>query len=296
MSDPRSPSPRAPRPLPGSLRRMLAEYREHESLADEAEDRIWAAIDDAPDLPDDYDDEQFAVPPRGQPYRARRGGRGHWVWLGAAVAAAAAVVLVWRWDAATAERQAAEHGSAAPMTHEGTRPGGTAERNRPTGSATLRRAPGPPDSDASVPAATPRPPSAPAHEADTEPSPSRSGKVSNPSRPRPTRTRPTATGHEPPAAEPPAAKPPSTLAKERELVAAAWQALAKRDDTRALALATEHRQRFAHGLLAPERAAIATIARCRLQPAKAADHHEQFATAHPASVHAKQVDEACGSK
>ncbi len=88
----------------------------------------------------------------------------------------------------------------------------------------------------------------------------------------------------------------STLRAERELLASAREALTAGELDRVLELAARHLARFPRGLLAPEVAAVATMARCRKQPARAADELAAFVAAHPGAALLPTVREACSRK
>jgi hypothetical protein len=97
----------------------------------------------------------------------------------------------------------------------------------------------------------------------------------------------------PPVTSEPAveAKPSSTLEAERRLIAQAWNALAQGDPAAALASADTHRERFANGILAPERAAVEAIARCKRDGDDA--RARAFLKAHSRSPLAARVRSAC---
>lgn len=86
----------------------------------------------------------------------------------------------------------------------------------------------------------------------------------------------------------------STLADERRLLAQANTALADRDLTGALAAVDRYDRAFPRGALAPEMAAVRTMARCHRQPANATAELAQFERTHGASVLLSAVRRACG--
>ena len=71
------------------------------------------------------------------------------------------------------------------------------------------------------------------------------------------------------------------------------RALAQGNTAGALAVADEHARRFEHGLLAPERDAVETIARCRRGEGEGPGRAAAFHRAHPGSPLADRVDDAC---
>lgn len=279
---PSAPPPRAPAPLPGHARAMLTAYRDAESIPPEIEARIWSVVgaDDAPEPAFDPWDEPR---PRGADRR--------WLTYGAATLAAAAILLLaWRMGGSLAERRQPERtpgaaamqgdaaipqGHAAPSTRQRTvappSPAPSTDPEPTTDPSTV--APSRPPSSTSPEASTPSPRSAP----------SSSDRPSTPTPipgPRPTS----------PASDP---EPSSSFAAERELVARAWRALALGEPARALEATAAHARRFPAGLLAPERDAIETIARCRQVPTHGPRRAAAFHRAHPRSPLAPRVDEAC---
>jgi len=85
----------------------------------------------------------------------------------------------------------------------------------------------------------------------------------------------------------------SSLAEERSLIASAWLDLSRGDAEQALLDAQDHRRRFPHGVLTPERDAISAIAGCRLARRDAMVEALEFRSRHPASALAAQVRAAC---
>jgi hypothetical protein len=85
----------------------------------------------------------------------------------------------------------------------------------------------------------------------------------------------------------------TTLARERDLIARAWSALAHGDPASALARATEHEQAFPEGLLAPERRAIEVIAHCKRGDRDAGKAAQAWIAAQPRSPLVKRVRVAC---
>jgi hypothetical protein len=284
-----TPRARPPAPLPRRARAMLAAYRDANAIPATVEDRIWSVVG-AEDAPEPAFDPLEAAAPRRTNVRVIG-------WAGAVLAVAAVLVLAWQLGGLLGERRRSASAPGAAVMQGG----GDASQGRATagaGAAVPRStepsatAPTAPDlqhstSDASAvlerqsPAVdrsaapeTADPPLAPAHRGPAdEPEPDTAG--STPTEP-----------------EPPAS---STLAAERELVAEAWRALALGDTTQALDVTAEHARRFPEGLLAPERAAIETIAVCHQG---ATDGHRRataFHRAHPRSPLADRVDEACGA-
>jgi len=103
---------------------------------------------------------------------------------------------------------------------------------------------------------------------------------------------PSATEHElapPPAAPAPTA--PAHVPSETELLAKAWQALARRDGAQALALVAEHQKFHAHGVLAEEREALRIEALVSVgRGGEARALAQRFFAQYPASVHRKRVE------
>ncbi|HET6584759.1 MAG TPA: hypothetical protein VFG69_14980 [Nannocystaceae bacterium] len=95
-----------------------------------------------------------------------------------------------------------------------------------------------------------------------------------------------------PIAETPA-DPISSLARERELIARAWSALADGDAGSALQRAAEHELSFPSGILAPERRAIAIIARCKRGDRGADARARTWLADEPRSPLAGRVRAAC---
>ncbi len=85
----------------------------------------------------------------------------------------------------------------------------------------------------------------------------------------------------------------STLAEERRVLGAAWDALLQGSPARALEQAEEHRRRFPHGVLHSERGAIEAVADCRLGGStpgrRAATYLERF----PDALLADTVRKGC---
>lgn len=187
-----------------------------------------------------------------------------------AIAIAAAVLLVW-WGVASLRRDAiADRGSVndqAVDQRDGAEPESVVAK--PTPGPTSSVAPVPPESIPTIapplqtPAATPRRATL---------------------RPRTV---------EPAGTEPPAQSKTTALARERDLVARAWSALADGDHGAALLRAAEHEQAFPDGLLAPERRAIEVIARCKRGDRGAREASAEWIAAQPRSPLANRVRVAC---
>lgn len=288
-------TPRPLAPLPRSARALLAAYRDAHEIPAAARDRIWSVVgsEDAPapayDPPEDEGraarSNDAALPQR------RASGRGRWlVWGAATLAAAAVLLLAWQLGGTLAERRhATRTPDAAVMQGGGGSPQGRASAGARARSealpAELPAAHAVASDSTTVPGtpnATPDPSPAAAASRSTS-----SGGTSS-SKAEPSRSQP---GSDP--AKPTTPAPGSTLAAERELVARAWRALALGETATALDAAAEHARRFPAGLLAPERAAIDTIARCRRGDADGPRRATTFHRAHPGSPLAERVDEAC---
>ncbi len=184
-----------------------------------------------------------------------------WVW---AVAIAAAVLLVW-WGVAQV-RRAALDGEARPVDQA------VDHRDVPPGEHDVVEPP--PPASPPVVAQAPAPAIAPPVQKPAE--------VVRPSaRPRvepSTDTAPDAT---------------TTLARERDVIARAWSALADADYGAALHRAAEHAQSFPNGILAPERRAIEVIARCKRGDRDADAAGRAWLDEHPRSPLANRVRVAC---
>lgn len=277
-------TPRPLAPLPRSARALLAAYRDAHEIPAAAKDRIWSVVgaEHAPAPKYDPPEHEGRAARRrdhvaAPPHRASGGVR--WLGWGAATLAAAAVLLLaWQLGGSLAERRhASRTPDAAVMQGGGASPQGRASaRDR----AEARQA--------APPAAQ-----APAAALDAPPVPS---VAPEPSRPAGTPSRSTSSGGATSSKPEPSRSQPgsgSTLAAERELVARAWRALALGETSTALDAAAEHARRFPAGLLAPERTAIDTIARCRRGDADGPRRASAFHRAHPGSPLAERVDEAC---
>jgi len=323
-------TPRDPAPLPRSARELLATYRDAHELPEAARERIWSVVgaDDAPEPafdPLEHEHELDARPRRAAAGRHRprkrsraaiaegqAGARRESVrWLGwgmTALAAAAVLVLAWQLGGMLAERRKVSRASdAAAMqsgggTTQGRAGAGTEGRVKAReGDSSTNPSPSPdsgrepiitPESSAPTAAGTPLAPSSPITGSTREPSRS-SGDAREPARTTPSLADPARSEPATDGLDPTPVQPGSTLAVERELVARAWRALALGETMQALDVAAEHARRFPAGLLAPERAAIDTIARCRRGDADGPARAASFHRAHPRSPLAERVDEAC---
>lgn len=85
----------------------------------------------------------------------------------------------------------------------------------------------------------------------------------------------------------------STLERERILIERAWQALAAGDPDAALRSVDEHARHFAEGILAPERRAVAIVARCARGDADAVERAHTWLAAEPRSPLVARVRAAC---
>lgn len=302
-------TPRPPAPLPRSVRAMLAAYRDAHELPDAARDRIWSVVgaDDAPAPALDPAEHPSSAsdPAAARPRHAR------WLgWGAGALAAAAVLALAWQLGGTLAERRRAERAPDAAVMHGD----GGSTQGHASPAAPRRPAPGRSETEASIvepDSAAPSPalPGAASPALPGSMSPALPGSTSSapPGSTAPTPAppgsttpspEPTTLEGEPPRSrhpEPTTPEPASTLAAERELVARAWGALALGETTPALEAAAEHARRFPAGLLAPERAAIETIARCRRGDADGPRRAAAFHRAHPRSPLAERVDEACAA-
>jgi hypothetical protein len=248
-----------PAPLRADARRMLATWREADQMPRASKQRVWKRLRG--------DAARRTVPPA----RSTT-----WMW---AVALAAAIVLLW-WGSAITRRSARdEQGSGADQAVD--------DRVRTDHEHSVREPPqsvapapvGPPPSEVALPAAPVERPSI------TEaPRPNESGP-----RPRGPSTRP---GGDVPTPDAPPA-PTTTLARERDVIARAWSALADGDPGSALQRAAEHELAFPDGLLAPERRAIAVIARCKRGDEGAAARAQTWLDMQPRSPLAGRVRAAC---
>ena len=190
-----------------------------------------------------------------------------------AVAIAAAVLLVW-WGVANVWRaaqddsapgidQAVDHRDAPADEHPVVEPHRTAE----------------------PPVVVPPPPGPSPTIAPPVQTPTARSALETPARPR---------SVAPPREEAPAVDTATTtLARERDLIARAWSALAHGDPDSALARTAEHEQAFPEGLLAPERRAIAVIARCKRGDGDASTAAQAWIAAQPRSPLVKRVRVAC---
>lgn len=193
--------------------------------------------------------------PRGNP----------WTWV---LAVAAALALVW-WASVQRgrEAEASRHG---PGSQAAAIEGGATELER-AGS----RSPQPPTIAELPPAELPT--------------------VAPPAPPSPAPTTPSVTPPRHRDAAPPidADPPESTLEAERVLIAEAWQRLAAKDPAGALALVDDHARRFAEGILAPERRAVAIVARCIRGDGDAQTRAATWIAADPRSPLVARVRAAC---
>jgi hypothetical protein len=262
-----TPRARPPAPLPRHARAMLAAYREANEIPAAVEDRIWSVVgaDDAPAPA--FDPLEAPAPPR---TNVRAIG-----WAGGMLAAAAVLVLAWQQGGLLAERRRAASAPGAAVMQGG---GDPSQGRASAGTATQR---------SSEPATiTPDAPSSP------DPAPHDPTVVGG----RTTSSAEDRRRSPPDAAEPePEPTASSTLAAELALVTRARRALTLGETARALDATAEHARRFPHGVLAPERAAIETIARCRQGGQGDPDRARAFHRAHPRSLFAELVDEACGA-
>lgn len=247
---------------------MLASYREAEDIPADVEARIWSVVgsDDVLEPEHATDD----VP------RVDHGARRTLGWVGFGVAAAAVLVVAWQLGGQRAERARADADpGAAAMQHERT----------PNEEQATPRTPAPARAVEPVDAVPPERPEPPMPSVDDETEPAEA----------PPDPAPHAKARAPRRApsEPAEAPSPSSLTAERDLIARAWRSLAHGDEAAALATVAEHRQRFAQGLLAPEREAVEVIARCRRGDADGPRRAASFHREHPRSPLAGRVDEAC---
>jgi len=265
---------RPPASLPRRARSVLAQYRDAEDIPSEVEARIWAVVgaDDAPAPAFDPSPEDGAPDPADRTRtRTVR-------WIGLGLAAAAVLAVAWSVGGTIAERRQSSMSHEAPMQVDVDAPQGhVSAKARATAVAEVR---------------TPAPQAA--IEEPVEPEAVELEAVEPRVVPRPKRT------NEEPIpeavdAEPVPSSPTSTLAAERELIARAWRALAHGDTAGAVAATSEHSRRFDAGLLAPEREAVETIARCRNDEPGASARAQAFHRSHPRSPLAGRVDEACGT-
>ena len=271
---------RPPAPLPRPARALLAAYRDAHELPEAARGRIWSVVG-AEDAPAPAYDPLEQGGPRDpvEPPRSRSSGSARWLGWGTAMLAAAAVlVLAWQLGGTLAERRQASRAPDSAVMQGGGSPHGRASagtRDHARAPEAPATAQAPVAAETTAPTVAPEPslPSSAASRRSTS-----SGGVTSSAKPGPDRAQPDLG---------------STLAAERELVARAWRALALGETTSALETAAEHARRFPAGLLAPERAAIDTIARCRRGDADGPRRATAFHRTHPGSPLAKRVDEAC---
>jgi hypothetical protein len=272
---------RPPAPLPGDVRAMLAAYRDAHELPDAVRDRIWSVVgaDDAPAPV--FDPGRVEAAADVHPGSARSAKVRWLAWGVATLVVAAVLVLAWQLRGLLAERR---HVSRAPdaaiMQGSEASPGRATPRDEGA-PIVVPTAPSPTTTAAS--AAPPPTPVEPATLPSRSRTPPSTGATTRPRRPH----------HEPSEPDVGDVAPGSSLAAERELVARAWRALALGEIAGALELAAAHERRFPAGLLAPERAAIDTIARCRRGDSDGPRHATAFHRAHPRSPLAGRVDEAC---
>jgi hypothetical protein len=97
----------------------------------------------------------------------------------------------------------------------------------------------------------------------------------------------------PRASAPAPASSTDTLAEETALLSRAKSAMDRRAYRDALVLLDEHARRFPSGMLAPERDAHRSIARCR-SGERDSTIFATFTAAHPRSAYLSRVREACG--
>ncbi|MCA9650414.1 MAG: hypothetical protein H6712_14275 [Myxococcales bacterium] len=276
MTEPRV---RPPQPLSPQLRELLADYRRAEEIPAEVEDRIWSVVG-AEEAPVAARPRRAAVP--------RRADRRVLGWAVFGVAAAAVLVIAWQQGGLRAERRRLEATSDAAVMQGGVDEVEGAARPRATSRSKGGASVAPPAAGSAEAEGSPAGSTAePAEPGARVPSGSRvsSGPLG------PSASTPSPSVH----VDEPSDEPSSTLAIERELVASAWRSLAQGDEAAALATTAEHRRRFEHGLLAPEREAIEVIARCRRGDADRSSRAATFHRAHPGSPLAERVDEACAA-
>ncbi len=266
-------TPRAPAPLPRRARALLSAYRDAHAIPAAVEDRIWSVVG-ANEAPEPAFDPLEAVVPRRSSVRMIG-------WAGATLAAAAVLLLAWRLGGSLAERR-----EPAPSPAEAVMQGEGGAQGRATARAT-------PPSTSRLP--EPRDEPAVAAGLDSPSATERDAVGSDPqapARPRPAAAQ--AADRIPDAPPQPQPRETSTLAAEVALVAQARRGLADGDHARALEVVAEHARRFPGGLLAPERDAIESIARCRQGDGDGPQRASAFHRAHPRSPFADRVDEACG--
>lgn len=261
-----------PPPLPAEAIAMLAAYRADEAMPRAARGRVWNAIADAPA------DAQVVSAPRA----------GRWgLWIGGGLAAAAVLLLaghlvlglgVSTRRTADPTPQAAADRAATPDSD------GQAQVRRQAARAVQAPADEVPHTDSAT--LEREPPSQPVDEPD-EGSGRDDGRAS--ARPQPHER--ASGGEDVTPSDGPAGT--SDLAAERELIAAAWRALARGSASQARAHAEAHAKRFPAGMLAPERAAVDAIATCREAGSPRPALAEAFERAHPRSPLASRVREAC---
>lgn len=182
-----------------------------------------------------------------------------WTWI---VAVAAALILVW-WIGAPRARDAravpAPAGEqAAAIDDAGADP--SRARTTPAPAAVLPPAELPPPADAT---------------------------------PVPQRPTPSARPRSESAVPQPSITDASTLERERVLIEQAWHAVATGDPAGALARVDEHARHFPEGVLAPERRAVAIVARCIRRDADAEARATTWLAAEPRSPLATRVRAAC---
>lgn len=85
----------------------------------------------------------------------------------------------------------------------------------------------------------------------------------------------------------------STLAREKALIQQAWETLAKGDPAAALRVVDTHAREFPEGVLAPERRAVAIVARCKRGDADAKERAQKFLATDPRSLLSARVRAAC---
>lgn len=92
---------------------------------------------------------------------------------------------------------------------------------------------------------------------------------------------------------PSVAESDSRLARERELIARAWQAVEDWENAQALEQTSIHAREFGRGVLVPEREAIAVIAHCQQGDDTAQGLASAWLARHPRSPLAARVRSAC---
>jgi hypothetical protein len=247
--------PREPEPLRADAQRMLSLWRTADAMPRAVHARVW----------------QRLRAPKRAPVRSD----GLLIAVLAFGIAAAVLLAIWgvgrllpsmRRSAGPRSDPQAEHGQAQPS---------------PTGTAIdVQPANAPPRASMPAPAVTLPPAPTPVVEAPA---------------PGPTSMRPRSpASHDAAASDDAKIDERSTrIARERDLIERAWSALAEGDPRAALDRCAEHERAFPDGLLAPERAAIAVIARCKRGDAGAIASADAWLAAEPRSPLAGRVRAAC---